>query len=208
MQIHREPELINLNHKAFTLVELMAVVAIILILLGGASVIFMNGRDSVKIRSDANHLVSFMKSMLDYTKATGVPLVIQFNPDNNAFSYVDPRNGETREAKLTSKAKILAIKLNERLFTPETLLSIKEEEQGEEDVIGEESSASVYISEGRGLITMSMLLAIQDEDEGNLTFATLAQLNLISGKGKILQLKPEEVQAFFEDAEEAEESEP
>jgi prepilin-type N-terminal cleavage/methylation domain-containing protein len=186
-----------MNHlKAFTLVELMAVVLIILIMLGGTSVLFLNGRESVKIRADANHLISFMRSMLDYTKATGVPLVIQFNPKDHSFSYLDPRNEEIHTVELESKARILAVKLNERLYTPETLSG---EVQSEEV---DDPETTVYVSEGKGLITLSMLLAVKDEDE-QVTNAMLTQLNLISGKGQIIKLNPEEVQRFFEEAEEA-----
>ena len=202
----------SVRRQAFTLIELMAVIVIILIMLGGATVMFMNGRQSVKIRSDANHLVSFMRSMLDYTKATGVPLVIQFDSKDESFSYVDPRTREIKKAKLESKAKVMAIKLNERLYTPENLSSEVESQDGETnpdeysaelsfDSSFEDEETSVYVSEGRGLINMSMLLAVRAED-GEITDAILSRLNLISGKGGIFLLKPEEVQQFFDQAEE------
>ena len=200
------------RQNAFTLVELMAVVAIILILLGGAAVVFMNGRESIKVRSDANHLISFMKSMLDYTKATGVPLVIQFDSEDRSFQYVDPRNQIKKKAKLESKARVLAVKLNERLFHPENLMDngvlaansesyVTPPDASAPDGFGN-SETTIYVSEGRGLITMAMLLAVQDEDE-NITDAILTRLNLISGKGEIFMLNPSEVQQFFEEAEQS-----
>ncbi|PIE90075.1 MAG: hypothetical protein CR997_08085 [Acidobacteria bacterium] len=187
------------SRHAFTLVELMAVVAIILILLGGASVVFMNGRESIQVRNDANHLISFMRSMLDYTKATGVPLVIEFDTKKKSFSYLDPRLSEKRTAELESSAKVLAIKLNERLLTPERLATANAEDESSYD---DESTESVYISEGRGLITMSMLLAVYNEEKEEVETAFLSELNLISGRGRVLKLKTEEVQAFFQESEE------
>lgn len=178
---------------AFTLVELMAVVVLILVLLGAGTVMFMNGRESVKIRGDANHMISFMKSMLDYTKATGVPLILQFGAKDKAFSYLDPRTTETFKAKFESKAKVLALKLNDRLYLPENLRF----EEGEEHLDENGEDATVYIAEGRGLISMSVVLGIKDEDE-RIEMAMLTRLNLISGKGEVFRLKPEEVEQFLD----------
>lgn len=189
--------------KGFTLVELMAVVVLIMVLLGAGTVMFMNGRESVKIRSDANHLISFMKSMLDYTKATGVPLVLQFGEEDKSFSYIDPRNQATFKAKMESKARVLAIKLNDRLYLPGKLQII------EEDVpYGEsEEETSVYIAEGRGLITMAVMLGTQNEEE-KIEQAMLTRLNLISGKGQVFRLNPQEVEQFLQPEEDLQEAMP
>ena len=64
------------RQKAFTLLELIAVVVIIMVLMAGIAVNFANSRPGVQVKTDASNMIAFLRNMWDYTKASGTPLVL------------------------------------------------------------------------------------------------------------------------------------
>ena len=186
------------RERAFTLLEMMAVVMIMLILLGVAGLTFANARPSVKVKKDAAQMVAFLRNMWDHTKATGAPLVLSPNYETGELSYTDPRIAKTSRAKFSSDAKIIGIKLNDRLYTAASYDLVPEEESGTMD---ESGRFALYVSEGRGLTQVGVLFGIPREEHYD--YLTFCSLNLITGRGTILSLNEDDLQELLHAAEEA-----
>lgn len=184
--------------RAFTLFELMAVVVLILIMLGMTVLTFANSRPSIKVRRDASQMVAFLRNMWDLSKATGTDLVLEPDFESGKLAYLNPRGGQRYEAKLAAESRVIGIKLNDRLYSRASL---------ERDIDGETGLAEgIHVGEGRGLAYISVLFGIPDEDSSDLStykFLTQCSLNLITGRGEVLDLTAEEFQALVNTAEQA-----
>lgn len=177
----------NPFRSAFTLIEMMAVVLLIMILVGIVGLNFMNSRDGVKLRKDASHCLAFMRQMWDFTKTSNSPLVLLNDPEKGQLSFVDPRTGFLEHLHFSSKAVVVGVLVNDRFHELTSGLPEPEATEGTPAPALDESGP-VYISEGRGLTQLGMILAIP-EDEGYKT-AILIKLNLITGRGRQEPIDP------------------
>lgn len=204
MDAHR-----NRGLTGFSLLEMMAVVFIMAIMLGMLGLNFANSRPSVRVTTDANNLVAFMRNMWDRTKATGEPLILE--PDfagEGGMSYTDPRTGTWKRARFKSGARVLAIILNERVHTAETAFRYEQEalDQGLEDEEGNPLGNALYLSEARGLARISILIGVPEdpdlpiEAQSNFDFLKMATLNLINGRGRVDDILLEEYQQLLDTA--------
>lgn len=176
--------------SGFTLIELMAVVTIILVLTVVTALTFANARPSIKVKRDAAQMVSFLRTMWDRTKATGDPLILEPDFGGAVLGHIDPRDGKRVLAEFDSKARIVAIKLNDRLYSKRS-----------------DSGGDIYIAEGRGLSLVGVLFGLPGSDEDLLSeyeYLTYCKLNLITGKGTVEELDNEALEALFTEAEQAE----
>lgn len=184
--------------RAFTLLELMAVVILILIMLGMAALTFANSRPSIKIRRDAGQTVAFLRNMWDLSKSTGSELVLEPNFATGRLSYQNPRGGQRYDARLAPETHVIAIKLNDRLYSR---ASLERDENGEPT-----TSEGIHVGEGRGLAYISVLFGLPGEDKEDLaayTYLTQCTLNLITGKGEVLNLTSDEFKELVDEAAEA-----
>lgn len=172
--------------KAFSLLELMAVVVIILLLTAATALTLANSQPSVKMKRDAGKMVSFLRNMWDLTKTSGSPLVLKPNFEKGKFSFEDPRTGKSKAADLDGT--ILAIKLNDRVFSAAAAQEAAPDR--EETAWDEEYGEAIYLSEGRGITTISVLMAMRDGEK--ITSPTICTLNLVTGKGKVTLLDEEQ----------------
>ncbi len=191
--------------RAFTLIEMMVVVILILILLAVASLTFFNSTDGVRIKRDAGQTIAFLRNMWDYTKTSASALILEPDFENGTLSYVDPRDGKRGKAEFDSDAKVLAIKLNDRLYNLYSSFA-PNDDAGEEEFYDEDEYDSgsnvLYLSEGRGLSRITVIFGIpeeEDDDTVTYTYLTACSLNLITGKGTILELEPEQLSQLMED---------
>ncbi len=185
--------------RAFTLLEMVAVVVVILMLMGLLGLTFANARPTVRVKRDASQTVAFLRNMWDHTKTTGTPLVLTPDFETGEMSYMDPRLGKHTKAKFSSKARVLGVKINDRLHS---IASQNPEYYEDEEPSEDPFRNAVYLSEGRGLTLIAVLFGVPNKEEGY-DHLTLCSLNLITGKGRIEHLTEEEVAAIFEAAEEA-----
>lgn len=177
--------------KGFTLIEMMAVTLLIMILAGVVGLSFMNSRDGVKFRKDGAQCLTFLRLMWDFSKTSNAPLVLQSEREGGLLAFVDPRTGTREHVRLESTARVLGALLNDRFH------SLVQVTEGEEDSEGGGSSA--YLSEGRGLTTLALLLGLPAEEEGVFKAGILVRLNLITGKGKIEDLDPQQLQTLLDE---------
>ena len=172
-------------YRAFTLLEMMAVVVIMAVMLGAVAVALGNSRPSVKVKRDGATMVAFLRNMWDQSKASGTPLVFLPNYEDGSLRYRDPRLGQEKKAKFTSDAKILAVVINDRVLNGDSRI--------ESDYEDGDSANAVYISESRGITRIGVVFGIVTEDD-SYDFLTFASINLFNGKGQLLQLEEEEYQ--------------
>ena len=193
------------KQKGFSLMELMAVVIIILIMLAVTTVNFANSRPSIKVRRDASQMVSFLRNMWDATKTTGAPLILQPDYEKGTLTYTSPRQNQTRTAKFESNSRLVAFKLNDRLYS-QASMDVGMDDQQYNDAFFD---SGIYLSEGRGITRIAVVFGIAEEEDTPLseyTFLTMCTLNLITGKGEIINLTHEEVASIFESAQDAEDN--
>jgi len=167
------------------LLEMMAVVVIIAIMLGSLLVALGNSRPSVKVKKDSAQMVAFLRNMWDQSKASGSPLVLLPNYEDGSLSYRDPRLGREKKAEFTSKGKILAIVVNDRVYNADSRFETGELDPAEAN--------AVYISEGRGLTRIGVVFGVP-KDDVSYDFLVLASLNLINGRGAVVDLDETEYQ--------------
>ena len=182
--------------KAFTLLEMLAVVTIILVMLGLAALAFSQSRPAVKVKDDAARMVSFLRNMWDLTRATSAPLILQPNYEEGSFSYSDPRTGLRQQARFTSDARVIGVLLNDRYYSEETLTPSEESGYVPFESFDEELENALHISEGRGLSRIGVVFAIVDEDEHSMDHITLSALNLVTGKGIVVRLDEADLDAL------------
>ena len=202
-----------MGRKAFTLLEMIAVVIIVLTLGAITAVGFGNSRPSVRVKSDAAKMVSFLRNMWDRTKVSGAPLILNPDYESGKLSYFDPREGREFYADFSSDAVIVGIRINDRFYTRSTYvppINPVIDENGDELPMedpaffgDQELGDTLYISEGRGLTYVGVAFAIKKGGEGNqeLEHITMATLNLITGRGTVEKLKPEELDDLMVHAE-------
>ena len=175
--------------RGFTLLELMAVAMIILILTAAVGLTLGNSRPSVQVKRDAAQTVSFLRNMWDRARATGGSLVLEPDFEKGTLDYTDPRTGKRTRAEFDSDAHVIAIGLNDRFYNAWSHLT--RVPQGEDDAEYDPEADVLYISEGRGLVRVSVVFGIPVEEEsieGQLMVydkVTMCTLNLVNGKGKI-----------------------
>ncbi len=186
------------RHRGFSLLELMAVVVIILIMMGALALTLARSRPAARVKKDAAQSVAFLRNMWDRTKATGAPLVLNPDYEKGALAYIEPRSGREESASFSRGVKLLAFRINDRTYSMASQTS-SEDEYAE---YGRVFDDSLYISEGRGLTTISMVLGIPRDDEVDPIMA--ASLNLITGKGQIEDLSQEDLGDILAAAEETE----
>jgi len=174
------------QRRGFTLLELMAVVMIILIMIGALGLTLARSQPAVRVKKDASQAVAFLRNMWDRTKAVGAPLVLNPDYEKGALSYTDPRTGREDKAKFSRGVKLLAIKINDRVFSQTSMVPVEDETYQYGDI-----DDTLYISEGRGLTTISIVFGIPREEET--VHITAATLNLITGKGLIEPLSQEDL---------------
>jgi len=172
--------------KAFSLLELMAVVVIIMLLTAATALTLANSQPSVKMKRDAAQMVSFLRNMWDISKTSGSPLVLKPNFEKGKFSFEDPRTGKSKAAELDGT--ILAIKLNDRVYS--AAAAHESAPDRAETAWDDEYGEAIYISEGRGITTIAVLMAMRDGEK--ITSPTICSLNLVTGKGKVTLLDEEE----------------
>lgn len=165
--------------RGFTLLEMMAVVVIISIMTGVLLVALGNSRPSVQVKKDASQMVAFLRNMWDQSKASGSPLVLLPNYEDGGMRYRDPRLGREKKATFSSKAKVLAVVINDRVYNGDSRFESSDIDQAEAN--------AVFISEGRGLTRIGVVLGVA-KDETSYDFLVLASLNLINGRGDIVDL--------------------
>lgn len=191
------------NQRGFTLLEMMVVVILIAIMTGAVAVGFLGNRSSMKVKRDAASMVSFMRNMWDRTKTTGTPLILAPDFENGSLAYIDPRDGVAEVAKFTSDAYVLAIKLNDRLYSEASV----DQPIGDGLYADEFFDTSIYLGEGRGLSLVAVIFGVP-RDEENLAEGfddlTMCELNLITGKGKITELEEADLHDIFDEAAAAE----
>lgn len=184
----------------FTLLEMAVVVLLIGILSGIGYLTFANGREGVKMRRDANQCLAFFRTMWDYSKTASAPVMLTPDFENGLIGYVDPRTGVTGESKLESKARILAIILNDRVYTQHTMMEevMESDEPLPEDAENPEGMVfTIHLSEGRGLTELGIVLGLpSEEDEMRVDDLMFARLNLINGRGQVDFLSDEESMMF------------
>jgi prepilin-type N-terminal cleavage/methylation domain-containing protein len=191
--------------KGFTLIEMMAVTLLIMILAGVVGLSFMNSRDGVKFRKDGAQCLTFLRLMWDFSKTSNAPLVLQSENEGGRLAFVDPRTGTREHLRLESQARVMGALLNDRFHSlvqmgnGETAGEPASEPAGQADAVAGEGS-SAYLSEGRGLTTLGLLLALPGEEEGVFKAGLLVRLNLITGKGKIEDWDPLQLQGLLDQA--------
>ena len=189
----------------FSLLEMMAVVVIILTLTGVTVLTFANARPAVKVKKDASQMIAFLRNMWDLSKAGGSSLILTPDFETGKLSYTDPRSGVTVSARFSSKARVLGIKLNDRMYSSRTRdLEDDLEAEPVPEEGGDPFRDSLYISEGRGLTRIEVVFGIpkgEDPQEGY-ELLTLASFNLITGKGQVKWLDEEELASLLEADEE------
>ena len=200
-----------ITKRAFTLIELMMVVVIIMVMMGLTALTFSASRPAVKVKRDASRMVAFMRNMWDHTRTTSAPLILIPDFETGALSYEDPRTGKTAAANFASKAHIIGIKINDRLYSAASMPPPPEEQDGDEAVIEDEMyddggyDGSIFLSEGRGLTSLAVIFGVpkdkKDKTEGY-EHLTMCTLNLITGKGEIRLLDEEELNSLLAEAEE------
>lgn len=171
--------------KGFTLLEMMAVVVIMAVMLGVIAVALGNSRPSVKVKKDSSQMIAFLRNMWDQTKASGTPLVFIPNYEKGSLRYRDPRAGVEKKATFESGAKILAVVINDRIYSGDS--------QPVGDDLDSGEANAIYISEGRGLTRIGVVIGILD-DEDTYDLLTYASLNLINGRGSVMPLEEDEYQ--------------
>lgn len=178
--------------RAFTLVEIMVVVVIILVMTGATALMLANSSDGVRLRRDTTSAVAFLRNMWDLSKASSEPIVLIPDFETGALSYIEPKSGIQEKAHFSSKARVVGILVNDRLFHKDTEQPEPppESEEGEGD---DRLFSGIYLSEGRGLTRVGIIMAVMDDDEYELM--NMATLNLINGRSQLLDLDPD---AFFE----------
>lgn len=184
------------RHWGFTLIEMMAVVIIILVMLGVTAITFANSRPSVRVKRDAAHTVSFMRNMWDRTKAESTTLILEPNFEDGSLAYTNPDSGIKTKADFDSGAHVIGIKLNDRLYSAGSTDYVAED-NGYSD--GYEDN-SIYISEGRGLTRMAVVFGVPTDEDDDQAYEHLymCSLNLITGKGHIVQLTMDELSQLVE----------
>ncbi len=189
------------HREGFTLVEMMVVVVIILVLTGATALMFANSSDSVRLRRDSTSCVAFLRNMWDSSKASGEPIVLIPDFESGQLSYLEPRSGITEKANFVSKARVLAIVVNDRLIHAN---SEQPDIPADQDDIEDPILSGVYLSEGRGLSRVGVVLGIpvSKELEDGYKWITLARINLITGRSELLDLEPEEFDDMMNAADE------
>lgn len=194
-----------MKSKAFTLMEMVAVVIIVMILVSITAVAFGNARPSVRVKNDAAQMVSFLRNMWDRTRATGAPLILNPDYEKGKLSYFDPREAKEFFAEFESGARIIGIRLNDRFYTRDTYIPPVTREldadgkpmaTSDEPYYGDEDVGdTLYISEGRGLTYVGVVFALykEEDDPSQLEHITMATINLITGRGDINQLEQEDL---------------
>lgn len=172
----------------FTLIEMMVVVVIMMVMMGTVTLFLANSRQSVRMRKDSSMVLAYLRNLWDYSKASGEPIVLSPDFENGGLTYYDPRSGTTKAADFSSKARVLAILINDRLLT-----ATSEEFSGPVDGGRDEDAptyepSGIYLSEGRGLTKVGIVIGVLEQDEPSMI--TLATLNLITGHGRIVDLEP------------------
>ncbi len=175
--------------RAFTLFEMLAVVAIIMVMIGLTALTFARSRPSVKVKNDAAQMVSFLRNMWDRTKTSGAPLMLNPDYEKGRLSYSDPRTGTVKRAKLSTDVRVIGILLNDRYYNTDSHLA-DEEEEDYAPIDGDYTDA-LFISEGRGLTRIAVAFAILKDEEP--TDITMAVLNLITGKGTVQPLDSDQL---------------
>jgi len=187
------------EQSGFTLMEMMAVVVLIMIMLAVVGLTFANSRESVKVRRDANQCLAFLRNMWDLAKTSSAPVALLPDYRNGKLRYLDPRSGSKETLRFDSEAHVLAIVLNDRVFTQTQMQEAKDQSDPEDILAG-----AIYIAEGRGLTRLGILLGVpvKSEETEQLTekvqWPSFASLNLITGKGKIVDLDDEKVQEIMQ----------
>lgn len=181
------------NRPAFTMLEMMAVVMIIMVLTASVTLVLFNSSDSVKVRKDAAQMVAFMRNMWDRTRTTGSPLILSPDFEGGDLYYTEPRSGHTRKASLSSEAQVVAIVLNDRVYSAGSGFSMEESYDENGDPVVDNG---IYISEGRGLTRIGVAFAVVLED-GGYELAKYSALNLINGKGEVFDLTEEEIRTLI-----------
>lgn len=190
----------------FTLLEMIVVTLLILIMAGMVSLTFANARPSVKLRRDAAQSLAFLRNTWDFVKASSSQLVLAPDWKEGVLEYFDPRTQTRQACRFRSKAHILAIILNDRVYNAQSMP--QSEEVPEEGEPSGTEDGSLYIEEGRGLTELAIVFGIPDDDAEDVTaykWITLAKLNLITGRGQIQELTTEDYDALAGQAETEEE---
>ena len=202
-----------MKRNAFTLMEMIAVVIIVMMLAAITAVGFGNSRPSVQVKNDAAKMVSFLRNMWDRTKVSGAPLILNPDYENGKLSYFDPREGREFFADFSSDAAIIGIRINDRFYTRDSYVPPMNpmiDEDGNELPMedpaffgDEEMGDTLYISEGRGLTYVGVTFALLTGDEDNpvLEHITMATLNLITGRGTVEKLEEGELDDLMVQAE-------
>jgi type II secretory pathway pseudopilin PulG len=204
VQRHRKP-LSSHGAAAFSLLEMMVVITLILLLTAVTSLSFANARQSVKLRKDVNQCLAFLRNMWDYSKASGTPLILIPDYGESTIKYIDPRSQVTQTGRFSSKAHVLAVVLNDRAYNQATTDFVTDEDEADEGTPDE--SNAIFISEGRGLTSVAVVLGLPTEDE-SYELVTMARLNLITGKGEITELGEEQWLGLMEPQEEEQDAVP
>lgn len=196
------------RERGFTLLEMMVVVVIIAVMSGAIIIGFMGNRSSMKVKRDAGQMVSFLRNMWDRSKTTGTALVLAPDFQNGSLAYIDPRDGVSEVAKFSSDAYIIAIKLNDRLYSQASMDLVINNGSSDDALF----DTSLYLGEGRGLSLVAVIFGVplneENLDEG-FEDITMCELNLITGKGKITYLEETDLLDIFDEAAAAElENEP
>ncbi len=186
--------------RGFTLLEMIAVIMLILLLTAATAITLANSRSSVKVKKDASAMIAFLRNMWDQTRVSGSSLVLEPDFEKGGLTYIDPRSGQRKEAELDSGAHILGIKLNDRLYNAYSHLG-RIPTNAEEEVDYDPEADVIYVSEGRGLVRVGIVMGVPvDKEDASAGFEhmVVCMLNLVNGKGKIEWLEEDQVRDIMD----------
>ena len=181
--------------RAFTLMELIAVVIIVLVMMGTTALTLYNSSQSVRLRKDASQTIAFMRNMWDRSRTSGSALILWPDFASGELSYTEPRTGKREKASFSSKAKVVAVKINDRVHSASSGYEPVEEEG---EFYQEEM---LYLSEGRGLTQLAVVFGVPKDEafpEAGFKHLAMASINLITGRGQTRLLDQHELDGFLE----------
>jgi len=180
--------------RAFSLIEMMAVVMIILLITAMVGLTFANSRPSVEIKRDAAKTVAFLRNMWDRARASAGALILEPDFEEGTLSYVEPRSGQLHKAEFDSGAHVVGIRLNDKVYN--SYSNLRRMPRPEDEEIEYDPEADVlFISENRGLVRVTVIFAKPIYEDGDdeliigYEYVMACTLNLINGKSRIERLE-------------------
>ncbi|CAM2007119.1 pilus assembly FimT family protein [Acanthopleuribacter pedis] len=199
----------RIHRKGFTLLEMIVVVTLMAVLMGAATILVFGNRDGVVVKDEGARMIAYLRNAWDHTRATGAPLVFRPNYNDGSLRYYDPRSQKTHKASLAEGHYVVGIRINDRMYSQATggmaTPVAQADSEGDEeavDALAYEDEFALFISEGRGMARIAVVFAVLEDKEGpidvsNFNTIMMCSLNLITGKGDVSPITPEEFENLF-----------